>query len=344
MTSHFGFPLETLGIFVCVVAVSIFMDLFAHRNSTEIRLRDAVGWSVFWVSLALSFYGYLWVRFDKSWADLYLAGYALEKALSVDNLMVFMAIFASFGVRGADQHRVLYWGILGAIVFRAIFVGIGAGLFLWAPWVGFVFAAIVLWTAWKMLTAGSQHQEIEDYSDHWSVRIARRFVPVLPQRDGHAFFVGARRAASLAAATGAAVVGSGRKALFYVTPMFLCLIAIEASDIMFAFDSVPAIIAVTHEPLLVYAAMIFAMLGLRSLYFVLAAATRYVVHLDKAVIALLFFIAFKLVFHAIEQISGWHPFEITPTMSLLVILGVLGAGCVASFLWPGPKDGGQEQS
>lgn len=335
MMAHFGFPLETILIFLGVVALSIFMDLFAHRHAKEISLRDAFVWTGFWVVLAFGFYAYLWVRFEKDWADLYLAGYALEKALSVDNLMVFMAVFASFGIKGVDQHRILYWGILGAIVFRAVFVTLGSGLFLLAPWVGYAFAAIVLWTALKMLMAGDEAQEIHDYSDHWSVNLVRKVIPVFPRRVGSRFFVGRAHAEDLAKAD--PTISLAKKAAFYATPLFLCLIAIEGSDIMFAFDSVPAIIAVTQEPLLVYAAMIFAMLGLRSLYFVLAAMTRYLVHLDKAVIALLFFIAFKLTLHATEQILDWHAFEITPTISLIVIVAVLGAGIVASFVWPGSK-------
>jgi tellurite resistance protein TerC len=134
-----------------------------------------------------------------------------------------------------------------------------------------------------------------------------------------------------------------KNAAVFATPAFLCLMAIETSDIMFAFDSVPAVIAVTQEPLLVYAAMIFAVLGLRSLYFVLAALTRYLVHLEKAVIALLFFIAFKLTLQSGEHVFGWDFLHISPNASLLIVLGVLAAGVVASFIWPGEKDDDEDQ-
>ena len=126
---HFGFPLETIIIFFVVIAFSVYVDLHAHRKQTEISVKDATIWSLFWIALSLAFYAYLWIRFDKEWADLFLAGYVLEKSLSVDNLMVFMAIFSSFAIKGILQHRILYWGIIGALVFRAIFVVIGTSLF-----------------------------------------------------------------------------------------------------------------------------------------------------------------------------------------------------------------------
>ena len=330
--AHFGFPLETILIFFAAIAFSVFMDLFAHRRTKEITVLDASLWSVFWVSLALAFYGYLWVRFDKQWADLYLAGVALEKSLSIDNLMVFMAIFASFGIKGVLQHRILYWGIIGALVFRALFVAAGTGLFHLAPWVGFGFAAVVAWSGWKMLTARGEDKEIMDYSEHWSVKLTERLMPIFPRLHAERFFLTRVIVNDLAKAD--PTIKLAKDAAIFATPAFLCLMAIETSDIMFAFDSVPAVIAVTQEPLLVYAAMIFAVLGLRSLYFVLAALTKYLVHLEKAVIALLFFIAFKLTLQSGEHVFGWDFLHIGPNTSLLIVLGTLGAGVVASFIWP----------
>ncbi len=330
--AHFGFPLETILIFFAAIGFSVFMDLFAHRRTKEITVLDASLWSVFWVSLALAFYGYLWARFDKQWADLYLAGVALEKSLSIDNLMVFMAIFASFGIKGVLQHRILYWGIIGALIFRALFVAAGTGLFHLAPWVGFGFAAVVAWSGWKMLTARGEDDEITDYSEHWSVKLTERLMPIFPRLHAERFFLTRMIVQDLAKAD--PTIKLAKDAAIFATPAFLCLMAIETSDIMFAFDSVPAVIAVTQEPLLVYAAMIFAVLGLRSLYFVLAALTKYLVHLEKAVIALLFFIAFKLTLQSGEHVFGWDFLHIGPNTSLLIVLGTLGAGVVASFVWP----------
>ncbi|MDR1849309.1 MAG: TerC family protein [Zoogloeaceae bacterium] len=339
---HFGFPSEAILIFVCATAFSVYLDLFAHRKNKEISLKDAGCWTVFWVALALLFYAYLWIRFDKKWADLYLAGYALEKSLSIDNLMVFMAIFASFGIKGVLQHRILYYGIIGALVFRAIFVVIGTGLFYASPWVGFLFAAFVIWSAVKMLQKRDHQEEIEDYSNHWSVRLTGRLFPVYPKLYLNHFFIRHAEIPGNETADGetSSATHAARKGALYATPAFLCLIAIESSDIAFAFDSVPAIIAVTQEPLLVYAAMIFAILGLRSLYFVLAALTQYLVHLEKAVIGLLFFIGAKMALQSWNHTVSDTGFHFSPGWSLAIVLGMLAAGVLASLLFPqSPKKG-----
>ena len=332
MTNHFGFPLEAVIIFLLVVALSIYFDLFTHRKHKEISFQDAALWSFCWIGLALEFYVYLWWRFDKSWADLYLAGYVLEKSLSVDNLMVFMAIFASFGIRGALQHRILYWGIVGAMLFRAIFITAGTALFHLSPWVGFIFGAVVAWTGWKMLTSGGDDEEIEDYSNDWSVRLTKQVLPIFPRLHLEKFLIPHRIVEDLKAADPSIrTLGS---ASLYATPAFLCMIAIETCDLLFSFDSVPAVIAVTREPLLVYAAMIFAILGLRSLYFVLAALTRYLVHLEKAVVLLLFFIAAKLIVESWNHVFFDTGIHISPTTSLVIVLLALTAGVVASFIFP----------
>uniref|UniRef100_Q0I308 Membrane protein n=1 Tax=Histophilus somni (strain 129Pt) TaxID=205914 RepID=Q0I308_HISS1 len=330
---YFGFPLEVVIIFFSVLFISIYLDLFSHRNVKEISFKDASLWSIFWIGLALAFYGYIWVRFDKEFADLYLAGYVLEKSLSVDNLMVFMAIFASFGISSHLQHRILYWGIIGALVFRGIFVAIGNGLFLLTPWIGFAFAAFVLWSAFKMWkeSGSDDEEEIEDYSNHWSVRWTGKLYPVYTKLFGERFFV---KASELNKEQLASVTRQGLK---FATPAFLCLVAIETSDVAFAFDSVPAVIAVTQEPLLVYAAMIFAILGLRSLYFILAALTKYLVHLEKAVIALLFFIGIKMGLQSWNHTIGDTGLHLSANASLFIVLGVLAIGVIASFLFPGKE-------
>ncbi|MCL2589641.1 MAG: TerC/Alx family metal homeostasis membrane protein [Betaproteobacteria bacterium] len=330
---HFGFPLEAILIFIGVTVVSVYLDLFAHKKSVEILLSDATRWTVFWIVLALAFYAYLWIRFDKKWADLYLAGYALEKSLSVDNLMVFMAIFASFGIKGALQHRILYYGIIGALIFRAIFVVIGTELFYASPWVGFLFAAFVIWSAVKMLQKPDHAENIEDYSDHWSVRLTGKLLPVYTKLHLNRFFIRHSQLPDNDAQNGQ-VSNATRKGALYATPAFLCLMAIETSDIAFAFDSVPAVIAITQEPLLVYAAMIFAILGLRSLYFVLAALTKYLVHLEKAVIGLLFFIGAKMALQSWNHAVSDTGFHISSGWSLAIVFGMLAAGVAASFLFP----------
>ena len=331
---HFGFPFEVLVVFFCAILFSIYIDLVSHRHSKEITVKNAALWSIFWISLALSFYFYLEFRIEPEWADLYLAGYVLEKSLSIDNLMVFVAIFTSFGIKDHLQHRILYWGILGALIFRAIFVVIGTGLFAASPWIGFIFAAFVLWSGWKMLRGGDDNEEeIEDYTHHWSVRLVGKMMPVFPKLLQEKFFVKHNEL------NADQIVSVTRQGFRYATPAFLCLMAIETSDVAFAFDSVPAVIAVTQEPLLVYASMIFAILGLRSLYFILAALTKYLVHLEKAVIALLFFIGIKMGIqswnHAVFD-TGIH---ISANVSLYIVLGVLFIGVVASFIFPEKQEG-----
>ncbi|MBF0426962.1 MAG: TerC/Alx family metal homeostasis membrane protein [Magnetococcales bacterium] len=338
---HFGFPTETVVIFVVVVAASLAIDLSTRKTQREVTLSNALLWSGFWVMVALGFYLYLYLKFGATWANLYLTGYVLEKSLSVDNLMVFIAIFSSFAIHGALQYRILYFGILGALVLRGLFVVAGSSLFAMGSWVEYLFAVVVAWSGWKMLTAGAGESEIKDYSHHWSVTMTGRFIPVLPRLHGDRLMLRADEVARLSEQDPTLRVT--RSAARYATPAFLCLVVIEVSDIMFAFDSVPAVIAVTREPLLVYAAMIFAILGLRSLYFVLAALTRYLVHLAKAVIVLLFFIAGKLALSATNHIFHWPGVELSPNASLMVVFGILAAGVVASFIWPrqGVADSGK---
>lgn len=334
---HFGFPPETLLIFAVVVVCSVWLDLRLHRDSTVISIPNAVGWSLFWIALAMAFFFYLKIRFGGDYADLFLAGYLLEETLSVDNLMVFVAIFKSFGIHGALQHRILYFGILGAVFFRLLFVVFGTTLFGMSTWIEFVFALIVAWTGYKMLQGVSQEETIEDYSDHWSVRLTRKLIPIFPRLHEDRFFVHHDHIETMlnnGDGNGNTITVT-RPATVYATPMLLCLICIEVSDIIFAFDSVPAVIAVTREPLLVYASVIFAILGLRSLYFVLAAAQQYLVHLEKAVALLLFFVAAKLALQASNHLFGWPGFSVSANASLIIILTILTAGVIGSLLFPG---------
>lgn len=331
--THFGFPLETLIIFFSTIIFSIYIDLVMHKNSKEISLKNATLWSIFWIMLALGFYLYLYIRFDKEWADLYLAGYILEKSLSIDNLMVFVAIFSSFGIRNRLQHKILYWGILGALIFRAIFVLIGTELFNASPYVGFIFAVFVIWTGFKMLHhRDDDTDDIENYAQHWSVRWLGKICPIYTKLYGNRFVI---RNSELKDVERHYLT---RHSACYITPALLCLIVIETSDIAFAFDSVPAVIAVTQESLLVYASMIFAILGLRSLYFVLTALTKYLIYLDKAVIVLLFFIGIKMGIQSWNHAIGDSGIHISAQTSLFIVLGVLGLGIISSIFLPNKNE------
>lgn len=349
-----GFPLETVMVFAVLSLGAIVIDLHAHKGDEPISLKSASVWSVFWVLVSVAFGIYLWIRHGSAFAQLFFTGYALEKALSVDNLFVMMAVFSWFKVPENYRHRVLYWGIIGAIVFRMIFVAIGTGLMALGPFVELVFAAVIAWTGWMMLKSGDDEgKEDEDYSDHLAYRLVHRFFPVWPRLYGHNFFLNGKElqdAQSKFPQEHLELAGEDpkhpershpqamKKGAWVATPLFLCLAVIELTDVMFAFDSVPAIIAISKEPLIVYSAMMFAILGLRTMYFVLEALKGYLVHLEKAVIALLFFIAAKLALAASLHLFGFG-YDISPGASLTIVLLTLSAGVAASFLFPEKKDG-----
>ncbi len=300
-----------LSVFCVIVVAALLVDLFAHKQDKPISMKNAAIWSLIWVTLGLGFGVYVGLEHGWDHGYLYLAGYLLEKSLSVDNLFVFMAIFSSFAVKDEYQHRVLYYGIIGALILRLVFVAVGASLLaVFDQWALTAFGLFVLWSAWKMWQESRKpDHEIVDYSHHWAGRAASRFMPGSNTLDGHNFF-------------------TKKNGRWFMTPLFLCLVTVEVADVMFAFDSVPAIIAITQEPFLVYTSNIFAILGLRSMYFLLAAAKRYLVHLEKAVIAILAFIGLKML---VQVFTGAH---LDPKYSLAVVIGLLAVGIIASLLFP----------
>lgn len=287
--------LTTLFVFTAILLAGIGSDLYAHRNSTEISFQDATVWSIVWVLLSVAFSGYLAAFEGQSTAQDFITGYLLEKVLSVDNLFVFMAIFTWFKLPTVLAHRVLYWGIIGAIFFRLLFVVLGTTIMEFSHWVEVVFGLIVIYTGYKLLTV--EQTEEEDFSKHLAYRLAKKFLPITDKQYDNKFFVKletipSERFPSLK------LVNNFK---WYATPLFLCLIVIEMSDILFAFDSVPAILAITKETDIVWYAMILAMCGLRTMYFMLDALKRYFVYLEKAVILILFFIGGKLVINSIDN-------------------------------------------
>lgn len=324
---------QTAIVFVIFVAAAFAIDFFAHKKDEKISLKQAALWSIFWIVVAAAFGGYLHLAVSSESASLFFSGYILEKSLSIDNLFVMAAIFSWFKIPEIYRHRVLYFGIIGAVVFRLVFVAIGTSLLGISPWMEFVFAIMVAYSAVMMMKKGDDSEEIEDYSNHLAYRAVYRFFPVFPRLLGHSFFVRNQEISTQISADEKAKLQnqiSKLNAKWIATPLFLCLCVIELSDVMFAFDSVPAVIAVSKDPLIVYSAMIFAILGLRTLYFVLEALKDYLAYLEKAVIALLFFIAAKLALNASAHIFH-HGFEISAQASLWVISGVLGVGIFASL-------------
>ena len=341
-----GFPLEAVLILIAMVVFSAYIDLYYHSDRHEITFGDAAKWSAFFIAVSLLFYGYLYFRFTPEDASLFLAGYALEKALSADNMIVIMAIMASFGIKsGYLQHRILYFGIIGAIVFRAFFVGAGSWLFSLGPIVQGIFGLIVIWTAWMLIKdsfSGDDDEEEEDYTQHWSVKYIKKHIPIAQGLVDNKFFATKKECQD----AGVPIEVHGgfiSKFLFagrYATVAFLCLICVEISDIVFSFDSVPAIIAITQKPLLVYSSIIFAILGLRSLYFLLQSAMKFLVHLDKAVAIILAYVGGKLMLPLLHEYApgvaeSLHiPHHIHHMTSLYIVLGLLGLGIVASLIIP----------
>lgn len=309
------YDLTSILLFATVVALFLWIDLFSHKDDQPVSLKNATLWSGVWIGLSLLFAWYLAVQYGTNSASLFLSGYFLEKSLSVDNLFVFMAVFASFSIRDRLQHRILYYGILGALILRFIFIGAGTSLLILGQWVLGIFGLIVLWSAWQMYQGMGRddEEEREDYTNHWSVRYTRKIFPVHERLEGNRFFF--RENGKLT-----------------ITPLFLCLVCVEFADVMFAFDSVPAVIAITQEPFLIYTSNIFAILGLRSLFFCLSAAKRYLCHLEKAVIGILVFIGVKM----LMMTSGVY--HIPADISLLVVLLGLTIGILASLVFPEPSE------
>jgi len=312
-----------------IVVATIFIvgglgyDLYRHKDDHYVGVKEAALWSAFWVGLSLVFAGFIWSVRGYDSALLFTTGYVLEKSLAIDNLFVFMAIFVSFGftsqVDSGAKHRILYYGIIGAIVLRVIFIGFGTWLAGLSDWVLFGFALIILWTVWLMWSAGDEEEV--DYSKHWATKIAERVWPVHHSIDIHKFFIKKYPPYECES-------NPGLRPVWYVTPLFLCLIVIEVSDIIFAFDSVPTIIAVVKDPYLVFTASIFAVMGLRSMFFLLDAAKDLLCHLEAAVMVVLVFIGTKII---LEVFDIYH---ISPSNSLWVVGGLLSFGIFSSYIWP----------
>jgi TerC family integral membrane protein len=297
-----------------LVVVLLVVDFIATRRPHEVSMKEALGWSAFYVALPLAFGGYIWSQHGSERGVEYYTGYLVEKTLSVDNLFVFMLLLAAFAVPAALQQRVLLYGIVGALVLRGIFIALGAAALSAFDWVFLVFGLILLATGVKLLKdaiSGHDHDE-KDVSSMRSVRFMRRFMPVTEEYDGPRMTVRQQ----------------GRRAL---TPFALVVVAVFATDLVFAIDSVPAVYGITGDPYLVFATNAFALLGLRALYFVLQGALAKLVHLSYGLAAILGFIGFKLVLHWAHLV--WPSVPDVPTLvSLFVIVGILGVTIATSLV------------
>jgi tellurite resistance protein TerC len=289
--------------FTGVVLTMLALDLGVfHRQAHVVGVREAAIWSVVWVSLALAFNGWLAASFGAQRGLEFLTGYLIEKALAVDNIFVFLVVFASFKVPASYQHRVLFWGIFGALLMRALFIFAGAALLMRFHWIMYLFGAFLLLTGIRLLF----QREIEPHPEHNPLfRLFTRLVPSVPDYHGGRFTV--RR--------------DGRT---FVTPLLLVLVLIEITDLVFAVDSIPAIFAVTSDPFIVYTSNIFAILGLRAMYFLLAGAMDRFAYLKVGLSFVLMFVGTKMVIVDL--------YKIPIGLSLAAIAAILGVAVVASWL------------
>ncbi len=284
-------------IFAVLVVVALAFDLlYVHRRPHAVSFREALGWSVFWVALGLLFGLGIGLWISPSAGVEYYAAYLIEKSLSVDNLFVFVALFRYFGTPPAHQHRVLFWGVLGAIVLRGIFIGAGAALVQRFDWMLYVFGVVLLWGAVRM---ARQSDETFDPETSRVARLFGRLFPLAPVTPDDPHFV---------------VRYQGRLA---ATPLLVCLVVIETSDVIFAVDSVPAALGVTTDPFLIYTSNIFAILGLRSLYFLLARGLERLEAMHIGLAVVLAFVALKMLLHEIIEIPTWGSL-----LAIVVILAV----------------------
>jgi tellurite resistance protein TerC len=304
-------PFETVGspplwgAFIVFVLAMLAVDLGVfHRRAHEVSLKEAGVWSLVWVALAGLFNVFVYTRFGSERGLEFTTGYLLEKALAVDNLFVFVIIFSAFSVPTRYQHRVLQWGVLGALILRAAFILVGGALLQRFHWLIYVFGGLLAVTGVKLLVAPSHDVHPEQNP---LVRGIQKILPVTHEFSGDKF----------------TVLKDGRR---YGTPLLLAMLAIEFSDLVFAIDSIPAIFAVTSDPFIVFTSNIFAILGLRSLYFLLAGVITKFSYLNVGLAFVLIFVGAKMLLMGV--------FKVPVLVSLAVIVTILALSIVASLLKP----------
>ena len=301
-------------IFIGVVVALLAFDLgVLHRDDHEIGIRESLWLSGGYISVATLFGGWLWWQLGAQSGIDYFTGFIVEKSLSMDNVFVIALIFSVFAIPRQYQHRVLFWGILGAIVLRAVMIGLGAALVTQFSWVLYIFGAFLVITGIKMLSMSEDNAP--DLANNALVRWLQRHLRVTPTLHGNTFFVRAPHPTE----------GDKKGAVLWATPLFLALCMVEMADLIFAVDSVPAIFAITTDPFIVYTSNIFAILGLRALYFALAAMVHRFVYLKYALAMVLVFIGGKIfLVNLIGKIPSW--------VSLGVTVGLIAGGVLVS-LW-----------
>jgi len=290
-------------IFAAVISVMFILDLWVfNRKSHEIRFREALTWTLVWVGLALAFNAGVYFYLGKAKALEFLTGYLIEESLSVDNLFVFIMIFSYFRVPRMHQPKILKWGIIGALVMRAFFILLGIELIERFHWLVYIFGAVLIYTGIKMAFGGEEQIEPEK---NLMVRLLRKFMPITKRNVGDKFFI-------------------KRRGILAATPLFLTLLVVETSDLIFAVDSIPAVLAVTRDPFIVYSSNVFAIMGLRSLYYLLSHVIEMFVYLKLGVSCILAFVGAKMLLADLV--------EIPLSVSLGVIVGALSISVLTSIM------------
>jgi len=304
MQTHWSFWLG-FNLFVLVM-LGLDLGVF-HRKSHQIKFKEALGWSAFWIALAFGFAGLIAFWQGRQPALEFVTGYVVEESLSVDNLFVFLVLFRYFKVEPEYQHKVLFWGIIGALVMRGLFILAGVQLIQRFHWIIYVFGVFLIFKGITMLRAEGSDIEPEK---NFFLRLLRKFIPVTENYEGGKFFV-------------------RRDAKRYATPLFIVLLVVELTDVAFATDSIPAILAITKNAFIVYTSNVFAIMGLRSLFFALAGLMDVFHRLHYGLSALLIFIGAKML------LSEHYPIPIH--IALATVAGILIASIAASLLFPKKK-------
>ena len=300
-----------IGFFIFVL-VMLCLDLFVfHKKDTVIKVKTALLWSLFWIGLAVLFniVVYIWLGHQKALE--FLTGYLIEESLSVDNLFVFIMIFGYFNIQPQYQHRILFWGIIGAIIMRAIFIFAGVALISKFAWIMYLFGGFLIYTGIHMLFKKDAEENFNP-NDNKVIQLFRKVFPVTDEPNLHTFFV-------------------KRNNRWYATTFFIVLLFIEGSDLIFAIDSIPAVLSVSKDPFIVYTSNIFAILGLRSLYFALSGIMQYFLYLKYALAGILSFIGFKMCLNEFSNEMG-YALHISNMASLSVIITLLTISILASIV------------
>ena len=301
-------PWHWVGFIACVlVFLALDLGLF-HRHAHKVKFKEALLWTAVWFSLAMVFASVLKPLRGQKESLEFVTGYLIELSLSMDNVFVIALIFSYFHIPDQYQHRVLFWGIVGALIMRGLMIGVGVALILWLHWILYVLGAFVLFTGIKMLFVENKVDPEKSRVVNW----VRKLYPVSPHLDGQKFLT----------------VWQGRKAL---TPLALVLVLVETTDLIFAVDSIPAIFAVTTKPFIVFTSNVFAILGLRSLFFVLAGALDYFRYLKVGLSLVLVFIGIKMLLDPHDSTPRWFQVDIPISVSLLVVGGIILISIVLSI-------------